>query len=253
MSSTQTMTVKRAARVVVSVVIATGKRPDPFRTRKLSLTAPMVLHPPGCGRVGHHRAQAYWFSPRGDSVTEHPRGLNLFLWGARLTSIVEKRYGCPSGAHAWSTQSAQGASERGSRSASPRTCCAWPSARTRRAPRKAAQGEIAGLTKETVSGTAVVALRLPAGSGSDLARTDSPAVRPRSRRAVLIIGGAAALNSPTDPGTPATDESSPEHLALAVVDELEHPGGEQYVTVVAAPRGDSDPGRQEHVGGPEAT
>ena len=55
-SSTQTMTVKRAARVVVSVVIATGKRPDPFRTRKLSLTAPMVLHPPGCGRVGHHRA-----------------------------------------------------------------------------------------------------------------------------------------------------------------------------------------------------
>ena len=28
----------------------------PSRTRKLSLTAPMVLHPPGCGRVGHHRA-----------------------------------------------------------------------------------------------------------------------------------------------------------------------------------------------------
>ena len=111
----------------------------------------------------------------------------------------------------------------------------------------------AGPTKETVSGTAVVALRLPAGSGSDLARTDSPAVRPRSRRAVLIIGGAAALNSPTDPGTPVTDESSPEHLALAVVDELEHPGGEQYVNVVAAPRGGSDPGRQEHVGGPEGT
>lgn len=123
-------------------------------------------------------------------MTEHPRGLNLFLWGARLTSIVEKRYGRPSGAHAWSTQSAQGASERGSRSASPRTCCAWPSARARRASRKATQGEIAGLTKETVSGT-VVALRLPAGSGSDLARTDTvrPAVRPRSRRAVLIIGG----------------------------------------------------------------
>ena len=46
---------------------------------------------------------------------------------------------------------------------------------------------------------------------------------------------------------------SPEDLALAVVDELEHPGGEQYVTVVAAPRGGSDPGRQEHVGGPEGT
>lgn len=72
---------------------------------------------------------------------------------------------------------------------------------------------------------------------------------------MLIIGGAAALNSPTDPGTPATDESSPEHLALAVVDELEYPGGEQeqHTTVIAAPRGGSDPGRQEHVGGPEAT
>ncbi len=70
---------------------------------------------------------------------------------------------------------------------------------------------------------------------------------------MLIIGGAAALNSPTDPGIPATDESNPEHLALAVVDELEHPGGEQHVTVIAAPRGGSDPGRQEHVGGPEGT
>src|SRR6185312_3278252 len=39
----------------VSVVIASGKRPVPFRTRKLSLTAPMVLQPKGCGRVGHRR------------------------------------------------------------------------------------------------------------------------------------------------------------------------------------------------------
>src|SRR3954464_2632110 len=39
----------------VSVVIASGKRPVPFRTRKLSLTAPMVL--PGVlgGRVGRRR------------------------------------------------------------------------------------------------------------------------------------------------------------------------------------------------------
>ena len=35
----------------------------PFRTRKLSLTAPMVLHPPGCGRVGHHRAQTTGSAP----------------------------------------------------------------------------------------------------------------------------------------------------------------------------------------------
>ena len=39
----------------VSVVIAMGKRPVPFRTRKLSLSAPMVL--PGVlgGRVGRRR------------------------------------------------------------------------------------------------------------------------------------------------------------------------------------------------------
>src|SRR5690625_4147678 len=41
--------------VRVTVVIAWGKRPVPFRTRKLRLTAPMVLHPGGCGRVGHRR------------------------------------------------------------------------------------------------------------------------------------------------------------------------------------------------------
>ena len=97
-------------------------------------------------------------------MTEHPQGAESVSVGrSSHLSIVKKRYGRPSGAHAWSTQSAQGASERGSRSASPRTCCAWPSARARRASRKATQGEIAGLTKETVSGTVVVALRLPAG------------------------------------------------------------------------------------------
>jgi len=39
----------------VTAVIAEGKRPVPSRTRKLSPPAPMVLHPPGCGRVGHRR------------------------------------------------------------------------------------------------------------------------------------------------------------------------------------------------------
>src|ERR671925_72855 len=37
--------------------MAEGKRPVPFRTRKLSPPAPMVLHPRGCGRVGHRRTQ----------------------------------------------------------------------------------------------------------------------------------------------------------------------------------------------------
>src|SRR3954471_24560576 len=39
----------------VTAAIARGKRPDPSRTRKLRPTAPMVLHPGGCGRVGHRR------------------------------------------------------------------------------------------------------------------------------------------------------------------------------------------------------
>jgi hypothetical protein len=39
----------------VSVVIASGERPVTFRTRKLSLSAPMVLQGGPCGRVGHRR------------------------------------------------------------------------------------------------------------------------------------------------------------------------------------------------------
>ncbi len=39
----------------VTAAIATGKHPVPSRTRKLSLPAPMVLQPRGCGRVGRRR------------------------------------------------------------------------------------------------------------------------------------------------------------------------------------------------------
>src|SRR5690242_17911865 len=42
----------------VTAVIAEGKRPVPFRTRKLSPPAPMVLHSGGCGRVGHRRTSS---------------------------------------------------------------------------------------------------------------------------------------------------------------------------------------------------
>ena len=48
---------KHGPRQNVSVAIVVGKRPDPFRTRKLSQPTPMVLHPGGCGRVGHRRPQ----------------------------------------------------------------------------------------------------------------------------------------------------------------------------------------------------
>ena len=43
----------------VTAAIAAGKHPGPFRTRKLSLPAPMVLHSRGCGRVGHRRTQLH--------------------------------------------------------------------------------------------------------------------------------------------------------------------------------------------------
>lgn len=46
---------RRARGARVTAVIAWGKRPVPSRTRKLRPTAPMVLHPGGCGRVGHRR------------------------------------------------------------------------------------------------------------------------------------------------------------------------------------------------------
>ena len=169
------------------------------------------------------------------------------------------------------------------------------------------------------SEAAVVALRPPAGHESNLVRLTTAVLdaASRSRTPLLIIGGAAPLSSPSDPGTLAIDDPtivppawkdvaqaslnqfracqahsyedwvylsppaifgpgdvtgsyrrgtttllrdahgesriSPEDLALAVVDELEHPGGEQHVTVIASPRGDSDPGRQEHVMDPEGT
>ena len=55
----------------VAVVIAPGKRPVPYRTRKLSLDTPMVLHPPGCGRVGHHRHPPLTRGPHHTPTTPH--------------------------------------------------------------------------------------------------------------------------------------------------------------------------------------
>ena len=43
----------------VTAVIASRKRPVPFRTRKLSSIAPMVLHSGGCGRVGRRRTSLW--------------------------------------------------------------------------------------------------------------------------------------------------------------------------------------------------
>ena len=53
---------------VFAVVIAVGKRPVSFRTRKLSLPALMVLHSVGCGRVSHCRNICEMERPEGLSI-----------------------------------------------------------------------------------------------------------------------------------------------------------------------------------------
>ena len=50
-------------------MIAAGKRPVPFRTRKLSPPAPMVLPPGGGGRVGYRRPNNFTPTP----ATHQPR------------------------------------------------------------------------------------------------------------------------------------------------------------------------------------
>ena len=98
--------------IVVAVVIAPGKRPVPFRTRKLSLDTAMVLHSPGCGRVGHRRHPLPKEGPhtRGASLflpptttTNTPReptpnttGRSLSGWLATPTTTTTKRWSMPS-------------------------------------------------------------------------------------------------------------------------------------------------------------
>ena len=59
-STTQYLTQHQQPEYALSVCrwpIAAGKRPVPFRTRKLSLLTLMVLQPGGCGRVRNRRHQ----------------------------------------------------------------------------------------------------------------------------------------------------------------------------------------------------
>src|SRR3989442_11365905 len=58
------------------VVIGAGSHPFPFRTRKLSLLPPMVLHGKLCGRVGRCR---HYFGP---DVSNH---IGLFCVAARVS------------------------------------------------------------------------------------------------------------------------------------------------------------------------
>src|SRR3954453_20873509 len=71
----------------VSAAIARGKRPVTFRTRKLRLSAPMVLQGGPCGRVGHRRtyfAKAHPFGAGPSAFTDpvrrpHPCGREVTL------------------------------------------------------------------------------------------------------------------------------------------------------------------------------
>ena len=72
----------------VSVAIAQGKRPVPFRTRKLSLAAPMVLHPRGCGRVGHRRTHPNRVNKKARTTRFGPSSISR-------PSDLAGRAGCP--------------------------------------------------------------------------------------------------------------------------------------------------------------
>ena len=52
-----------------AAAMAQGRRPDPFRTRKLRPGTAMVLHPEGCGRVARRRTQT---SQGGDTTSVPP-------------------------------------------------------------------------------------------------------------------------------------------------------------------------------------
>ena len=85
-------------------LIAAGKRPVPFRTRKLSPPAPMVLHSGGCGRVGYRRPNNFkhstppWtlYGPRRGAfchptgcvaVGRHSSGWNEFVISTRFSGV----------------------------------------------------------------------------------------------------------------------------------------------------------------------
>src|SRR4051794_25531012 len=68
--------------------MAEGERPVPSRTRKLSPPAPMVLHSPGCGRVGRRRHQTSKSVPTGQVgalffVSSPTAGIALAIHGRR--------------------------------------------------------------------------------------------------------------------------------------------------------------------------
>src|SRR5206468_13082584 len=74
------------------VVIGSGSHPFPFRTRKLSLLPPMVLHGKLCGRVG--RCRHYSTGPIAQAVGPLFFGRRLSCEEARLVTDVHRESSC---------------------------------------------------------------------------------------------------------------------------------------------------------------
>ena len=68
-------------------MMAAGKRPVPFRTRKLSPPAPMVLPPGGSGRVGYRRPNNFTHNTRLGNTT-FPRRVLLHIRSQSPTAGV---------------------------------------------------------------------------------------------------------------------------------------------------------------------
>jgi hypothetical protein len=91
-----------------SVAMAKGIHPFPSRTRKLSPSAPMVLHGKLCGRVGrrrktlHKRPVTLWFRafitlPRRMPAGDHRmRGHDSRAWIRQIATKKELTTSCPS-------------------------------------------------------------------------------------------------------------------------------------------------------------
>ena len=113
----------------VTAAIAAGKRPDPSRTRKLSLPAPMILPNPG-GKVGHRRTHIR-ITPHncvgGDSIFAVIRSIKfLQLSRTGKIEVIER--------HTWSRTGRAAATGARPRRSAPRT--SGPRARSPRAQPK---------------------------------------------------------------------------------------------------------------------
>ena len=149
--------------------MAKGKHPAPFRTRKLSPSAPMVLHAGACGRVGRRRT----FFRRGP-----PASAALFAAfpgpdSVAPTCVLPKEYLMPA---ADDRSRGRRPVERAFREAG---AARWPRQPTPRARRQARAAQpAAAATSAAVGKPRRPARRRQAGATSGTAARTAPAARP---------------------------------------------------------------------------